>query len=60
MIGGDVRMTWPMRDFDLPSQLAMYAATAGCLLLAFGVIGGVVLLVKSLFRRGRYHQSSRP
>ena len=28
-------MTWPMRDFDLASQLAMYAATAGGLLVVF-------------------------
>jgi hypothetical protein len=42
----DVEMTWPMRDFELASQLAMHAATA------------VVLLIKSLFRRGRHRRSS--
>lgn len=53
-------MTWPMRDFDLAQQLAMYGATAGCLLSAFGVVGGTVFLVKSLLRGGRYRRSSRP
>jgi hypothetical protein len=50
-------MTW---DFDLGHQLAMYGATGACLLIVFGVVGGVVFLVKSLLRGGRYHRSSKP
>jgi hypothetical protein len=53
-------MTWPMRDFDLASQLAMYAATAGCLLVAVGVVAGVAFFVKVLLRGGRHHRPNRP
>ena len=53
-------MTWPMRDFDLAQQLAMYGATAGCLLLVLVLAGGTVFLVKAWFRRGRYHRSIKP
>ncbi len=60
MTGEDNQVTWPMRDFDLAQQLAMYGATAGCLLIASGVVGGVVFLVKSLLRGGRHHRSSKP
>jgi len=49
-----------MRDFDFANQLAIYAATAGGLLVAFGTVGGLVLLVKSLLRRGRYRRSNGP
>jgi hypothetical protein len=55
----DVQMTWPMRDFDLASQLAMYAATAGGLLVVFMAVGGLVLFVKSLFRGGRHRRPSK-
>ena len=54
------KMPWPMRGFDLADQLAMYAATAGCLLLALAVVGGGVLLVRLLLRGGRHHRSSKP
>jgi hypothetical protein len=50
-------MTWPMRD--LASQLAMYAATAGGLLVVFIAVGGLVLLAKSLLRGGRHRRSSK-
>jgi hypothetical protein len=52
-------MTWPMRDFDLASQLAIYAATAGGLLVVFVAVGGLVLLAKSLFWGGRHRRSNR-
>jgi hypothetical protein len=55
----DLQMIWPMRDFDLASQLAMYAATAAGLLVVFMAVGGLILLAQSLFRRGRYRRSSR-
>jgi hypothetical protein len=60
MIAEQLDMTWPMRDFDLASRLAMYAATAAGLLVVFMAVGGLVLLVESLLRRGRYRQSNRP
>jgi hypothetical protein len=59
MIAEKLEMTWPMRDFDLASQLAMYAATAGGLLVVFMAVGGLVLLAESLFRRGRHRRSNR-
>ena len=55
----DVQMAWPMRDFDLASQLAMYAATAGGLPVVFVAVGGLVLLAKSLFWGGRHRRSNR-
>jgi hypothetical protein len=60
MITGEAQMTWPMRDFDLAQQLAMYGATAGCLLLVFGVVAGAIFLVKAWLRSGRYHRSIKP
>ena len=59
MIAEDVQMTWPMRDLDLASQLAMYGATAGALRVMFLAVDGLVLLAKSLFRGGRHRRSSR-
>jgi hypothetical protein len=54
----DVQMAWPMRDFDLASQLAMYAATAGDLLVVFIAVGGSARLAKSPIW-GRHRRSNR-
>jgi hypothetical protein len=59
VIAEDLQMTWPMRDFDLASHLAIYAATVGGLLVVFMAVGGLVLLAKSLFRGGRHRRPSR-
>jgi hypothetical protein len=55
----DVQMAWPLRDFDLASQLAMYAATAEGLLVVFVAVGGSARFAKSLFWGGRHRRSNR-
>jgi hypothetical protein len=46
-------MLLPMKEFDLVQELAMYAATVAGLLVILVVAGGLLLLVRYLFRRGR-------
>jgi len=48
-----------MREFSLIDQLAMYAATAGCLLVVFIVLGALVLLTRLLIRSARHHRASK-
>lgn len=43
-----------MREFDWSYELGMYAGTATGILIIAVVVGGLVLLVQSLFR-GRRH-----
>ena len=52
-------MTWPMRDFDLASHLAIYAATVGGLLVVFMAVGGSARLAKSPIWGGRHRRSNR-
>ncbi len=53
-------MMWPMREFGMPGQLAMYVGMAGYLLIVFLVIAGLVVLARCLFKRGRYRRLNKP
>jgi hypothetical protein len=48
-----------MREFDFLRELTMYAGTAVGLLTIFSVIGGLVFLVRYLFRSGRLWRSKK-
>lgn len=52
-------MTWPMQDFSLANQLALYGATAGCVLVVLAVVGTFVILARFLIRSGRRRWSSK-
>jgi len=46
-------MLVPMKEFDLVSELAMYASTAAGMLVIFAVVSGLVLLVRYLLTSSR-------
>ncbi|MEX2127235.1 MAG: hypothetical protein WD871_03215 [Xanthobacteraceae bacterium] len=42
-----------VRDWDLASELAMYALVGGCILVVALVIAGLVILIRLLVRSAR-------
>lgn len=53
-------MVATLKEFDWSYELAMYAGTGACALIAFAAVGGVVLGVRYLLRGDRNRRSDTP
>lgn len=51
-------MLLAIRELDWSSTLPMYVGTLVSALIVFGVVGGLILGVRYLFRSGRHRRSS--